>query len=207
MSIRQQKLDGARFGWLVIGALTLLWLVGLLLWLQSLFTPNSFYHRLAQPMPGALPALGKTLTFTLAVLWTGLLWARRRTRNAPVPLQSPAGLLELEPRQFEKHVALLFKHKGFQVHHRGKSGDHGVDLEIFPPSGRLGVVQCKRYRSTVGESVVRDLYGAMLHENADHAFLVTAGEISSAARTWAANKPITLVDGTQLLKLARELPR
>ncbi|MBU0657987.1 MAG: restriction endonuclease [Alphaproteobacteria bacterium] len=119
----------------------------------------------------------------------------------------PAELLELEPQQFEKHVGRIFRHKGFKVRHRGGSGDHGVDLEVFTRSGRLGVVQCKRYRSTVGEVVVRDLYGTMLHEGAAHAYLATAGVISEAARRWAEGKPITLVDGERLLELARELAR
>ncbi len=196
-----------RFGWLIIGSLTVLWLVGALLWLQSLWDADSYYGRLSQALPGAVPALGRTLTVTLAVTWGGLLWMRHRRKNAPVPLLTPETLLELNPRQFEKHVALIFRHKGYRVRHRGKTGDHGVDLEVFPNSGRLGIVQCKRYRSTVGERVVRDLYGTMLHEGAAHAFLVTAGDISAAAEKWAADKPMTLVDGNRLLEVARELAR
>ena len=199
-----QTIGGRHFGWLVVHLLTFVWLLGMSLWLHSLWSEDSFYHRLSLILPGALPVIGWTLTFTLIVLWGGLLWTRHREKNAPIPLLSAAELLELAPGEFEKHVALVFRSKGYQVRRRGKSGDHGVDLEVFPSSGRLGIVQCKRYRSTVGEQVVRDLYGTMLHENAVHAFLVTAGGISAAARAWAQDKPITLVDGERLLELARE---
>jgi restriction system protein len=204
---QQNPIDGPYFGWTVVTILTLFWLIGVSLWLQSLWVPESYYEQIKSLFPGALPFVGWTLTFTLAVLWGGLLWSSRRQAASPVPLLSAAELMELAPRQFEKHVALIFTLKGFRVRHRGKSGDHGVDLEVRPSTGRLGVVQCKRYRSTVGEQVVRDLYGTMLHERAAHAFLVTAGKISAAARSWAEEKPITLVDGSRLQELAKELAR
>ncbi len=203
----QDELDGRRFGWLVIGGLTILWLVGVVLWLQSLWSADTYYARLLHILPNATRVMGWTLTFTLAVTWGGLLWMRYRRKTAPVPLLTLEALLELSPKQFEKHVASIFRHKGYRVRHRGRTGDHGVDLEVFPVSGRLGIVQCKRHRSTVGERVVRDLYGTMLHEGAAHAFLVTASPISVAATSWAAEKPMTLVDGRRLLELARELAR
>lgn len=201
------SIDGRSFGWLAVTLLTLLWLVGGALWFQSLWSPDSHYMRLSSLFPGALPFIGWTLTFTLMVIWGGLLWTWKRKIESPVPQLTPAELLELAPGQFEKHVALIFAHKGFQVRHRGKTGDHGVDLEVIPTSGRLGIVQCKRYRSTVGEQVVRDLYGTMQHEGAAHAFLVTAGKISAAAHAWAAEKPMTLVDGDRLQELVQGLSR
>jgi restriction system protein len=85
---------------------------------------------------------------------------------------------------------------------RGRSGDHGVDLELSGAGGRRAIVQCKRYRDTVGEEVVRGLFGTMLHETAHHAFLVTTADISEAARSWAAGKPMTLIDGTTLVEIA-----
>jgi len=61
------------------------------------------------------------------------------------------------------------------VHTTAGSADHGVDL-LATRAGEKVVVQCKRYRDrSVGEPVVRDLYGAMQHENADRGYyLVTA---------------------------------
>lgn len=191
---------GRRFGRLVIGLLTALWCAEALVRVHALVATDSLYLRMTRLLPGTLPAAGWTLTFTLVVLWSGLLWQRYR---APVPLLTPAELMQLEPAQFERHVALIFRRRGHRVYHRGGAGDHGVDLEVCLPSGRLGIVQCKRHRSTVGERVVRDLYGTMLHEEASHSFLVTTGAISSAAYAWAEGKPMTLVDGEGLLDLAR----
>jgi restriction system protein len=205
--IRPAPAGGRRFGWLTIALLTSLWAVWLWLRLRAFFLPDTFYHRLSALLPGVLPAAGWTLTFVVAAVWGGLAWRSWQRRRAPVPVLDQEGLLALSPRQFEKYVALIFRHKGFQVRHRGRSGDHGVDLEVVSSLGRLGIVQCKRYRSTVGEKVVRDLFGTMAHEGAAHAFLVTAGNISESARVWAAGKPITLVDGARLISLARSLNR
>ena len=79
----------------------------------------------------------------------------------------------------------------------------GVDILVTDAAGRLAVVQCKRYRGTVGESTVRDLYGTMIHHDASMAFLVSTGAISASARRWAAGKPIGLIDGERLVDLSR----
>ena len=63
--------------------------------------------------------------------------------------------------------------------------------------------RCKRYRGTVGEAVVRDLYGTMMHASATYAYLVTTGAISDEARRWALGKPIQLIDGPQLVELTK----
>jgi hypothetical protein len=199
--------DGRGFGWLTIALLTFLWAAWLWMRLRALFVADTFYHRLSALLPGVLPLAGWTLTFVLAVVWGAIAWRFWHRREAPVPALDQEQLWQLAPRQFEKYVALIFRHKGFRVRHRGRSGDHGVDLEIFSPSGRLGIVQCKRYRSTVGEKVIRDLFGTMAHEQASHAFLVTAGSISESARAWAEGKPMTLVDGPRLMELAEEINR
>jgi hypothetical protein len=199
--------DGRGFGWLIIALLTLVWAAWLWFRLRALFVTDTFYERLSTLLPGVLPLVGWTLTFVLAVVWGAMAWRFWRRRQAPVPALDQEQLLALSPRQFERYVALIFRQKGFRVRHRGQSGDHGVDLEILAASGRLGIVQCKRYRSTVGEKVVRDLFGTMAHEQAAHAFLVTAGNISESARAWAEGKPITLVDGTHLVKLVEEINR
>jgi hypothetical protein len=199
--------DGRVFGWLTITLLTFIWAAWLWLRIRALFVTGTFYHRLSALFPGVLPLVGWTLTFVLAVVWGAMAWRFLHRQEAVVPALDQEQLLELSPRQFEKYVAVIFRHKGFRVRHRGRSGDHGVDLEILAPSGRLGIVQCKRYRSTVGEKVVRDLFGTMAHEQAAHAFLVTAGSISESARAWAEGKPITLVDGCRVVELAQELNR
>ena len=53
---------------------------------------------------------------------------------------------------------------------------------------------------------MRDLYGTMFHNDANNGYLVTTGTISSEAREWAAGKPLTLIDGDDLVRYARSEP-
>ena len=116
-----------------------------------------------------------------------------------------AELFDINPKEFEHYVADLFRLKGYQVNVRGRSGDHGVDLELTGAGYKKAIVQCKRYRDTVGEKIIRDLYGTLLHEKVSRAFLVTTADISDAARRWAEGKPITLIDGPTLVSIASSL--
>lgn len=196
---------GAFTGWLLLVSLTLL----LLLWfVLRWLSPPTWLTALPPSPREALFLLETAGTFTIAFLWTGLWWRRQRRKSGPpqLPPLEPVDTLEelyaLHPGAFERYVAGLFRCKGYRVTVRGRSGDHGVDLELVGPAGKRGIVQCKRYQHTVGEKVVRDLFGTLLHERAAHAFLVTTADISPAAYAWAANKPITLIDGPTLVQIA-----
>jgi restriction system protein len=170
------------------------------------------YGWLANPSwPTNLPSLVVELldlaevaiAFTLALLWVGLIWRqRRKVSTNRRPALTLVQLFALSPQAFEQYVAGLFRQKGYRVMIRGGSGDHGVDLELESTSGKKAVVQCKRYRKTVSEEVVRDLYGTLVHERVAHAFLVTTAEFSNAAIEWSGGKPITLIDGNTLVRIA-----
>lgn len=198
-----------RVGLVIIGGLTAWWLGWLLYrWLVD---------------PGWLTALPDVLTelvllaetaggFTLAFLWGGLgfhYWRRSRLAEmrARIPGMSREKLYSLSPKAFERYVAGLFRQKGYRVVVRGRSGDLGVDLELTDAHSRRAIVQCKRYRDTVGAEVVRELYGTLIHERVAHAFLVTTADISEAAREWARGKPMTLIDGGTLVEIATALQR
>ena len=86
------------------------------------------------------------------------------------------------------------------------SRDGGIDVVVTDRNGRRAVVQCKRYRGTVGAPAVRDLYGTMIHNDADMGYLVATSGISDAARDWAAGKPLVLIDGDELVRLSRSEP-
>lgn len=113
-------------------------------------------------------------------------------------------LQKLTPAEFEAYVAQrIFARQGYRVLDTPHVKDGGVDIRLEDAHGTLAIVQCKRYRSTVGEPTVRELYGTMIHAGAAHAFLTTSNGISAEARSWARGKPIDLIDGYQLEALAR----
>ena len=113
--------------------------------------------------------------------------------------------MALTPSEFEDYVAeRLFVRRGFQVLNVRDTKDGGVDVLVTDSLGQKAIVQCKRYRNTVGAGIVRELYGTMIHEGATYGYLVTSGLISEEARRWAAGKPIQLIDGYQLAELSKK---
>lgn len=110
----------------------------------------------------------------------------------------------LTPSEFEAYVAeRVFARQGYRVLNTRDTKDGGIDILLTDRQGRRSVVQCKRYSHTVGEPVVRDLYGTMIDAGATRAFLVTTSAISADARRWALGKPIELIDGQRLVQLAK----
>ena len=141
---------------------------------------------------------------TLICLWF-LIWRQGSFRThipAQVEVLDIDELYALSPTEFEAYVARLFRRKGFRVEIRGGSGDHGVDLVVTNRQRRKAIVQCKRYRNQIGPDIVRELYGTLMHERVAHAFLVTTASISQSAQEWARGKPMTLIDGDELVHLA-----
>src|SRR5216683_1033089 len=107
-------------------------------------------------------------------------------------------LIGLAPEAFETWVGERFRDLGYEVHVTPFQGDHGVDLILTRPDEKI-VVQCKHHPlSTVGEPVLRDLFGAMHHMGANSAALVTTGQLSKAARDWLVGKPIQVWDALRL---------
>ena len=84
------------------------------------------------------------------------------------------------------------------------SRDGGVDAVAFDPDPIRGgkiVIQAKRYTNVVGVSAVRDLYGTVVNEGAIKGILVTTSGYGNDAYEFAKNKPITLLDGGNILAL------
>lgn len=109
---------------------------------------------------------------------------------------------------FEHLVRELFEKEfsinGGEVKVTQSSRDGGVDAIAFDPDPIRGgkiVIQAKRYTNTVGLSAVRDLYGTVLNEGATKGILVTTADYGPDAYTFAQNKPITLLNGANLLYL------
>jgi restriction system protein len=101
---------------------------------------------------------------------------------------------------FEKE----FKSNGGEVKVTQASRDGGVDAIAFDPDPIRGgkiVIQAKRYTNTVGVSAVRDLYGTVMNEGATKGILVTTSDYGPDAYSFANGKPLTLLNGGNLLSL------
>jgi restriction system protein len=98
----------------------------------------------------------------------------------------------------------MFSAEGAEVKVTQASRDQGVDAVAFDPDPIRGgkfVIQAKRYTKVVPVSAVRDLYGTMLNEGAAKGILVTTAHYGPDSREFAKDKPITLIDGANLVYL------
>jgi len=108
---------------------------------------------------------------------------------------------ELSDVEFEAYVAGLFEREGWRASLTRHSGDEGVDIELLRVAdGKRAIAQCKKWKGNVGQPVVRDLYGAMMHAEVDEAYIVTPSGFTQAAVSFSSGKPIHLIGGPELLK-------
>ena len=109
--------------------------------------------------------------------------------------------LSLSPVDFEEAVGDLFLDKGYEVWTTKATGDHGVDL-YMEKDGKKFVVQCKTYKKALGPNAVRDLYGTMMAQEADEAFLAAPSGFTMATKEFCNGKPIKLLDIDELTQMA-----
>ena len=118
--------------------------------------------------------------------------------------QAYEGIDTLSGVEFERVCKRLLESMGFTVETTKASGDGGIDLIGYNTQPLLSgkyIIQCKRYAGSVGEPIIRDLYGVVTSERANKGILITTGYFTKSAIAFAENKPIELMDGAQLKKL------
>jgi len=123
-------------------------------------------------------------------------------------LENSTNLAAMDWEDFEHLIRELFEKEfesgGGEVKITQASRDGGVDAVAFDPDPIRGgkiVIQAKRYTNTVGVSAVRDLYGTILNEGATKGILVSTADYGPDAYEFAKGKPITLLNGSNLLHL------
>lgn len=100
--------------------------------------------------------------------------------------------------EFEHLCRSLLDKMGFETETTKASGDGGIDIMATnrqPLVAGKYVIQCKRYTGSVGEPVIRDLYGVVSSERANKGILMTTGTFTSSARSFAEGKQLELIDG------------
>jgi len=126
-------------------------------------------------------------------------------------LQGGQNLASMDWDDFEHLCRELFERvfasAGATVSVTQASRDQGVDAIILDPDPIRGgkiVIQAKRYVNTVDVSAVRDLWGTVSHEGAMKGLLVTTSQFGPDSYTFAQDKPLTLINGPELLYLLEE---
>ncbi|MCB0744887.1 MAG: restriction endonuclease [Ignavibacteriae bacterium] len=133
---------------------------------------------------------------------------RRFVSSQEIGIDSSTNLASMHWEDFEHLIREIFEKEfsinGGEVKVTQSSRDGGVDAIAFDPDPIRGgkiVIQAKRYTNIVGVSAVRDLYGTVMNEGATKGILVTTSDYGSDSFKFAKDKPITLINGGNLLYL------
>lgn len=132
---------------------------------------------------------------------------RSRKRKKLIEYQSSIETLqETSWSDFEVLVSEAFRRKGFKVQENMTAGaDGGIDLTLSK-DGALHIVQCKQWRkSKVGVAVVREMFGVLKASSAKTVYVISSGEFTKEAKSFADPLPITLINGAELLALVSEV--
>jgi restriction system protein len=123
-------------------------------------------------------------------------------------IQEEDNLAAMDWQDFENLIREMFEKEfassGGEVKITQASRDGGVDAIAFDPDPIRGgkiVIQAKRYTNVVGVSAVRDLFGTTVNEGATKGILVTTANFGPDAYEFAKGKPLTLLNGANLLHL------
>ncbi len=123
-------------------------------------------------------------------------------------LDESYNLAAMDWEDFEHLIREVFEKEfstgGGEVKVTQASRDGGVDAIAFDPDPIRGgkiVIQAKRYTNVVGVAAVRDLYGTVVNEGAIKGILITTADYGPDAYDFASGKPLTLLNGSNLLHL------
>lgn len=166
--------------------------------LPSMEFGNPILRSIAAAMPNVAWFFGLLLLFPAAISFI-----RSKQRQRLLDTRSDIDSIgDLSWTNFELLIGEAFRRQGYSVEERGGGGaDGGVDL-VLRKNGEKVLVQCKQWKSRqVGVSVVRELYGVMVHEKAAKAVVAISGEFTQEAKDFARGKPLELLNGPALYQL------
>jgi len=126
-------------------------------------------------------------------------------RNRTQVLNKQTGLnsiRDLDWKQFEQLVGEAFRRLGYSVIETGQGGaDGGIDLRLKKGS-EVFLVQCKHWRAyKVSVNIVRELYGVMSAKGVTGGFVITSGQFTEDAKTFASGRNIELIDAPKLASM------
>ncbi len=113
-------------------------------------------------------------------------------------------------KALEEEVKELLQSMGLKAATTRTTGDGGIDIIAYSDSPVFSgkyVVQCKDWTGSVGEGVIRDLYGVVTAESANKGILITTGTITKSAQKFSEGKPLELIDGQELNRLMQKFKK
>jgi len=124
--------------------------------------------------------------------------AERSRADAGVGMDFRPGM---DGSEYEAYCARILVEAGWKVWNKGDSGDQGVDL-VAERDGVTVAIQCKRYRSSVGNSAVQEIYAGKATVSASAmAAVVTNAPYTRSAKELAGVTGVFLLHHDELPQL------
>lgn len=170
--------------------------------------PADMTYMLFKGLANAAPSLAPIIAIVLLIpapISAINSWRKRKLLDRQESIDT---VRNLSWNGFEELVGEAYRRQGYTVYENTSAGpDGGIDLTL-KKNGELILVQCKQWRNIkVGVDKVRELYGVQTAQNANKSILMTSGFFTQEAKNFAANKPIDLVEGSQLLDFIQNVQR
>lgn len=163
---------------------------------------------LAEPIRDTLSQLSKVFAPWIAaavfVIWILAEIKKLGDRKLLDSRPDIASLRDLTWQEFERLVGEAFRRQGYTVAETPVGADGGVDL-VLAREGERTLVQCKQWKSSnVGVKTIRELFGVVAAEHANHGIVVCCGHYTRDAISFAENKPLELIDGKKLWSMIED---
>jgi restriction system protein len=168
--------------------------------------PADMTYMLFKGLANAAPSLAPIIALCLLIpapISVINSWRKRKLLDRQESIDT---VRNLNWKEFEELVGEAYRRQGYTVYENTGAGpDGGIDLTL-KKNGELILIQCKQWRNIkVGVDKVRELYGVQISQNANKSILMTSGFFTQEAKNFAANKPIDLVEGSQLLEFVKNV--
>jgi len=109
-------------------------------------------------------------------------------------------LRSIEWKRYEEICTEYLKLKNCDATVTNIGADGGMDIKIKDKNGKLFAIgQCKSWSKPIGVSLIRELYGVMISENAEYSIFFTTSTFSLDAIDFAQNKKIILIDANEFI--------
>lgn len=137
------------------------------------------------------------LPFLVVAAWIG--WKQFGSVSPAEAVDRLAALRELAWEDFRAAVSAGYRRQGYVVE---EARDNAFDLRLTRKT-QVTLVQCRRWKANqIGVGAVRELFEAAQKSDAYDCVCISTGEFSKAAVEFAADKRMSLVNGTELAALA-----
>lgn len=130
---------------------------------------------------------------------------KEKTINAVKGVEIILEAFENTPTQFEHFCAIIFESLGYTATVTPCVKDNGYDI-VLKKDGKTGIAECKCYALTnkVGRPAIQKVVGANQTVGGDFIYFVTTSTFTAAAKEYAEQTGVTLVNGTKLMELVEQ---